>query len=82
MWVGIGHLMYLKENNTLWQINLRIDVHSAKKLLSFGAFIAQWIRLRLPSCHPRFESQAYSVHFYHFLIVACGLCSLLSGPYT
>ena len=28
-----------------------------------GAAVAQWIRLRLPSCRPKFESQ---VHFYQF----------------
>ena len=30
-----------------------------------GAAIAQWIRPRLPSCHPGFKSQA---HMYAFLI--------------
>ena len=29
-----------------------------------GAAIAQWIRLRLPFCRPRFESQAYHLSFY------------------
>ena len=27
--------------------------------------IAQWIRLRLPSCHPGFKSQAHHLRFYH-----------------
>ena len=30
-----------------------------------GSTIAQWIRLRLPFCHPGFESQAHHLHFYH-----------------
>ena len=30
-----------------------------------GAAIAQWICLRLPSCGPRFESQAHHLCFYH-----------------
>ena len=29
-----------------------------------GAAIAQWIRLRLPSCRPGFESQANHLSFY------------------
>ena len=28
-----------------------------------GADIAQWIRLRLPFCHPEFESQAHHLRF-------------------
>ena len=28
-----------------------------------GAAIAQWIRLRLSSCRPRFESQAHHLRF-------------------
>ena len=30
------------------------------------AAIAQWIRLRLPSCGPGFESQAQHLHFAFF----------------
>ena len=33
-----------------------------------GAAIAQWIRLRLPSCRPGFESQAYFLSFYKILV--------------
>ena len=29
--------------------------------------IAQWIRLRLPSCHPRFDSQACHLRFFHLV---------------
>ena len=32
-----------------------------------GAAIAQWIRLRLPSCRPGFESQAHHLSFYQFI---------------
>ena len=31
-----------------------------------GVVIAQWICLRLPSCHPGFESQAHHLCFYHY----------------
>ena len=36
-----------------------------------GAAIPQWIRLRIPSCRPGFESQAYHLSFYSFIIVSC-----------
>ena len=32
-------------------------------------FATQWIRLRLPTCRPRFESQAHHICFYHLVIV-------------
>ena len=32
-----------------------------------GAAVAQWIRLRLPSCRPGFESQAHHLSFYQFI---------------
>ena len=31
-----------------------------------GAAVAQWIRSRLPSCRPGFESQAHHLHFFQF----------------
>ena len=34
---------------------------------SWGTAIAQWIRLRLPFCHPGFESQAHHLHFNQFI---------------
>ena len=37
-----------------------------------GAAITQWIRLRLPSCRPGFESQAFHLSFYKFIVVLCG----------
>ena len=36
-----------------------------------GAAIAQWIRLRLPSCRPGFESQAHHQCFYQYIFVLC-----------
>ena len=33
----------------------------------WGVAIAQWIRMRHPSCSPGFESQAYHQCFYQFL---------------
>ena len=34
-------------------------------LTYWDAAIAQWIHLRLPSCHPWFESQAHPLRFYN-----------------
>ena len=36
-----------------------------------GATIAQWIRLRLPSCCPRFKSQAHQLRFHQFIFALC-----------
>ena len=33
------------------------------------AAIAQWFRLRLPSCGPRFESQSHHVRFFQFVLL-------------
>ena len=35
-----------------------------KSCAVLGATIAQWIRLRLPSCNPGFQSHAHHQHFY------------------
>ena len=32
------------------------------------AAIAPWFRLRLPSCGPRFESQAHHLRFFQFIL--------------
>ena len=40
-----------------------------------GAAIAQWIRLRLPSCHHGFKSQAHHLRFYHLYYLCC-ICHL------
>ena len=37
-----------------------------KQLVNGGAAVAQWIRFCLPSCRPRFESQAHHLCFYQF----------------
>ena len=34
-----------------------------------GAAIAPWFRLRLPSCGPRFESQAHHLCFFQFVLL-------------
>ena len=44
-----------------------------KEIKSWGAAIAQWIRLCLPSCCPGFESQAHHLRFYH-LQYLCYIC--------
>ena len=38
-------------------------------MCGWGAAIAQWIRLRLPSCRPGFESQAHHLCFFSIYIV-------------
>ena len=40
-------------------------------LLTWGTAVAQWIHLRLPSCHSGFESQAHHLRFY-----PCIVCTL------
>ena len=47
-----------------------------KELVLGGAAIAQWIRLRLPSCHPGFESQAHHLHFFQFTLFKLYICHL------
>ena len=44
---------------------LRLTFTSVRITFRRGAAIAQWIRLRLPSCRPGFESQAHHLNFYH-----------------
>ena len=39
--------------------------------IGWGAAIAQWIHLRLPSCHPGFKSQALHLCFYQFIFELC-----------
>ena len=43
---------------------------NANMLVSWGATIAQWIRLRLPSCRPGFKSQARHLCFFIYSICA------------
>ena len=38
-----------------------------------GAAIAQWNRLRLPSCRPGFESQASHLRFFFYSICICAI---------
>ena len=46
--------------------------YKGQTVIRWGAAKAQWIRLGLPSCRPGFESQAYHLSFYKFIIVSCG----------
>ena len=41
-----------------------------------GAAIAQWIFLRLPSCHPGFESQAHHLCLFQFILFKLYICHL------
>ena len=43
------------------------DLKLTKKLNWKVPYIAQWIRLRLPSCWPGFKSQAHHLLFYQFI---------------
>ena len=56
----------------LWATLACMTFASIKKLLNRSAVIAKWIRLHLPSCRPGFESQAYHLRFYQFIIVSFG----------
>ena len=38
--------------------------------------MAQWICLRLPSCCPRFQSQAHDLHFFQFILFKLYICHL------
>ena len=42
-----------------------------KMVQKWGAGIAQWIRLHLLTCRPAFESRAFHLRFYRFIIVSC-----------
>ena len=52
-----------------------VDNHWKSKVTTIisngGAAIPQWIRQRLPSCRPRFESLAYHQCFYQFKFDFC-----------
>ena len=47
-----------------------VVISAVAKIDLRGAAIAQWIRLRLPSCHPGFESQARHLCFFIYSICA------------
>ena len=51
----------------------RSKVFTAENKKSVAA-IAQWIRLRLPSCSPGFKSQSQHQRFFQFIIkLRCGM---------
>ena len=45
--------------------------NSPKLSPSRGAAIAQWIRLRLPSCRPMFESHTHCLRFFNLYCSNC-----------
>ena len=55
-----------------WIARFSIKLPRLKLVLFWGAAIAQWIYLRLQSCRPRFEFQAYHLRFYQCIIVSRG----------
>ena len=52
--------LHLPSALTVWR------VVTVQTRWSRGAAVAQWIRSRLPSCRPGFESQAHHLRFYQF----------------
>ena len=44
---------------------IKYELKIQRKTKEEGAAIAQWIRLRLPSCGPRIESQAHHLRWFH-----------------
>ena len=51
--------------------DLRVEKEQRMKNFElWGAAIAQWICLRLPSCRPGFESQVHHLHFFIYSICA------------
>ena len=57
------------------QLNQFSATPKPTEVLQFwGAAIAQWIHLQLPSCRPRFESQAHHLHFYILQSNLCYIC--------
>ena len=50
--------------------------HFMSMLRLHWAVIAQWIRLRLPNCCPRFESQGHHLHFFQFIKFTLCICNL------
>ena len=58
---------------SLWQGIVSVKIRS---LIFWGAPIAQWIRLRLPSCRPGFESQAHHLRFFQFILFKLYICHL------
>ena len=53
-----------------------VAIRNLKELPHWGAAIAQWIRLRLPSCRPGFESQAHHLRFFQFKLFKLYICHL------
>ena len=61
---AISNLVSVLNNPAKNSASTRLNIGEAcKSNLSGGATVAQWIRLRLPSCHPGFKSQAQHLTF-------------------
>ena len=45
-----------------------VEFKPVKKEVTLGAAIAQLIRLRLPTCGPRFNPQAQLLHFFNLYL--------------
>ena len=66
------HIIPINPHEINWTYNTLIILHlPCIKFFQWAAAIAQWIHLRLPSCHPGFESQAHHLCFYHFIFELC-----------
>ena len=75
---GSRHLERLRVGNfRLLQVGQLVAVDAdcapdeSEQWHKWGATIAQWIRLCLPSCYPGFESQARDQRFYQFIFDFC-----------
>ena len=53
---------------TAYVYSYDVTILEDKLMLTRDAALAQWIRLRIPSCRPGFESQAHHQHFYQFML--------------
>ena len=49
------------DSTELYRLQIFLDI---KNWIISGAAIAQWIRLRLPSCHPGVKSQVHHLCFH------------------
>ena len=61
----------------LWSIFIPDFLPLLRRRIFWGAAIAQWIRLRLPSCRPGFESQAHQQCFFKFILFKLYICHLI-----
>ena len=48
---------------------INLDRALSNNIIFRGAAIAPWFHLRLPSCGPRFESQAHHLRFFQIVLL-------------